>query len=78
MRNEIGFETLTLDHIDSSAMLKCVFECESGNLWHVFVGDGEMIDDISLLLSDAVVRSLERQYENFCEERRINDFCDPA
>ena len=47
------------DRDDSDAKLECYFDDYTMSLWHVYVNGS----DIFNLLSDTVIKSLEREYE---------------
>jgi hypothetical protein len=59
---------------DTDATLECYFEPSTCNLWHVYVGDKE----INLLLSDAVIQSLEREYEKHLHKEREEEAANAA
>lgn len=46
------------DRDDSDAKLECYFDDYTMSLWHVYVNEAEIYN----LLSDAVIKSLEREY----------------
>lgn len=43
---------------DIDAKLECYFDGDTGNLWHVYVGEMEIFN----ILSDTVIQELEREY----------------
>ena len=54
------------DRDDSDAKLECYFDDYTMSLWHVYVNDSEIYN----LLSDTVIKSLEREYELHVRKER--------
>ena len=60
------------DRDDSDAKLECYFDDYTMNLWHVYVNGSEIFN----LLSDTVIKSLEREYEmHVRRENREHNLC---
>ena len=54
--------------------LECYLEPQTTNLWHVYVGDA----NITELLHDAVIHSIERKYAKACKQEAESDALDYA
>ena len=54
------------DRDDSDAKLECYFDDYTMSLWHVYVNDSEIFN----LLSDTVIKALEREYEMHVRKER--------
>lgn len=57
------------DRDDSDATLECYFDDYTMSLWHVYVNGSEIFN----LLSETVIKSLEREYELHIRKER-NEF----
>jgi len=63
-----------IEPIDMPYKLDCYFDPYSLNLYHAYIGD----EDISDLLRDSVIESLQRQVAKLVKSERDNDRVEAA
>ena len=57
---------------DIDAELVCYFDDYTMSLWYVYVNEGQIYN----ILSDTVIKALEREYAMYIRKRREEDYID--